>query len=192
MARADPETLGQRVDGVPVQSTILDQAQGPLHGRPGALPRRTERRCFRAAAEARAISRTFRGCGGRIEFDVPRERGTRPTYGAAVVPRRLDRHEQNPVQSGIAPLEGLIMRVEIITAKEPRRRYAFGEDRGLRKFYLRATIAGVADRLASCIRRCRRGSTGRPATSPVLPKRERSSWSHRPWRRSSRYEAPGA
>jgi len=50
----------------------------------------------------------------------------RPTNGAAIDPRRLDRHEHHPIQGGVAPLHGFIVsdgieHAETILGMQPRR-----------------------------------------------------------------------
>src|ERR1700676_2433442 len=113
VARPYPETFGQRINGVSIQSASLNQPQSPLHSCLGALPRGTKRSRFRAAAEAGAIASTLRGGGARIELYVARERSTRLTNGAAVDSRGLDRYERYPVQDGVASLQGLILSGEV-------------------------------------------------------------------------------
>ena len=112
VAWPDPESFGQRIDCILVQCSGLDQGQSPLDGCLGALPCRTERRRFRAAAQAGPIAGTFRGGRAWIEFDIARQRSPHPANRAAVDSRRLDREEQYPVRSGVAPLHGLILSEE--------------------------------------------------------------------------------
>jgi hypothetical protein len=113
VARPYSETFGEHTNSVPIQSTGLNQDQSPLHGCLGTLPRWTKRRRFGTAAEAGAIAGTLRGGSGWIELYIARERGPRPADGAAVDSRALDRCERYPVQSGIAPLQGVILSGEV-------------------------------------------------------------------------------
>ena len=113
VARPYPESFGQRIDTVPVQSASFDQGQCPFHGCLGALPCRTERRCFGAAAKAGSIAGTFGGGGARIELHIARERRTHLANRAAVDSGRLDRDEQDPVGTRVAPSHGFILSGEV-------------------------------------------------------------------------------
>jgi hypothetical protein len=103
VARTNPKFLGQRGNIIPVQSSGLDECQGPLDGRPRTFPGGTERRGLGPATQTGAKPGPFRGGRAWIEHDIACERGASRAHRTTIDPGCLDGDEDDTVKGRIAP-----------------------------------------------------------------------------------------
>lgn len=114
VTRAHPEPTGQCVDVGAVERALLDEGERPLDGRRSALPGRAKRSSLGTASEAGAKAGTLRSGRAAEEFHIVRERRASRTHGPAVDAGRLDRHEHDTIQCGVAASKGIILGGEVV------------------------------------------------------------------------------
>jgi hypothetical protein len=132
LSLADAEAASQLADRVRIEEPLRDQPERPGDGRRAAQPLGAARCGLRATPPARAEPGCLTGRSRCVEADVLALRHRRRTDRAAVDARRHDADEEPSVEAGIAALDRLPARVEIVdheaedSSGHPRRLAGFG------------------------------------------------------------------
>ncbi|MDA9533578.1 hypothetical protein ACM42_34905 [Bradyrhizobium sp. CCBAU 25338] len=113
VACADSQPFSQPLHAAAIELPLLDEGQRAFDGRSGAFPCRTERRCFRAASQARTEAGVLGRGRATIKRHVAGEWRARRADGTTIDARCSHRDEYHAVQRCVAAAEGIVVGVEV-------------------------------------------------------------------------------
>jgi hypothetical protein len=132
MAFGHADALRERIDGMGVQETVLDQRGGCVGERARQVEQPVAGGKLRAAAHAGSKAGFLGGRGARVVAAVLRFRRLHRADGAAIHARRRDADEEPAVEAAVPRKQGVVAGVGIeaheTTVNHPARRFWLESD----------------------------------------------------------------